>query len=274
MATGGLVRHGLAAVESMLSGAATMPASGTSVWAVGPLVIVGPSGSGKSRLLAEWFLAHSTRSGARATLWDGLSLGREIATALGRDRIDRLHETFVSSRLVVIDGIEAIVPWDVQRALAHLLDAASAEGTILVVAMRTHPSACRGMEPSLASRLAGGLVAVMPSGRAIGGKHPADASAAGRNPSLRRIIGVTARRQGLDAADMVGPSRARRIAHARALAMYLARMLTCQSLQAIGRAFGGRDHTTVLHGIRVTQERRSSDPGLAAEIDALVEMLT
>ena len=54
------------------------------------------------------------------------------------------------------------------------------------------------------------------------------------------------------------------------MAMYLARRLTPASLQAIGTAFGGRDHTTVLHGIRVTEARRASDPGLAAEIDELV----
>ncbi len=263
------MRHALAEVEGILSGTALCPAS----WASGPMVIVGPSGSGKSRLLSAWFLAHSAGYGGRTTLWDGLSLGREMATALGRDRIDRLHEAFVSARLVVIDGIEAIIPWDVQRALAHLFDAASAGGTMMVVSMRTHPIACRGMEPSLASRLAGGLVAVMPSGRTHCGRRRCDAAAAIRSPSLRRIIGATARRQGLAVADVVGPSRARRVAHARALAMYLARMLTPHSLHTIGKAFGGRDHTTVLHGIRVTQERRSSDPGLAADVDALIEML-
>jgi chromosomal replication initiator protein len=60
---------------------------------------------------------------------------------------------------------------------------------------------------------------------------------------------------------------------ARGIAMYLARRLTPESLQTIGTAFGGRDHTTVLHGIRVTETRRSSEPGMAAEIDQLIQSL-
>jgi chromosomal replication initiator protein len=77
----------------------------------------------------------------------------------------------------------------------------------------------------------------------------------------------------LAAADLTGPSRRRQMAWARGVAMYLARTLTGQSLQSIGRAFGDRDHTTVLHGIRVTEERRSRDPAVAAEIERLVNTL-
>jgi chromosomal replication initiator protein len=57
------------------------------------------------------------------------------------------------------------------------------------------------------------------------------------------------------------------------MAMYLARRLTQKSLQSIGAAFGGRDHTTVLHGIRVTEARRSLDPGVATDIEQLIETL-
>jgi chromosomal replication initiator protein len=57
------------------------------------------------------------------------------------------------------------------------------------------------------------------------------------------------------------------------MAMYLARRLTQKSLQSIGTAFGGRDHTTVLHGIRITETRRASDPAVAAEIDQIVATL-
>jgi chromosomal replication initiator protein len=69
------------------------------------------------------------------------------------------------------------------------------------------------------------------------------------------------------------PSRCRQVSHARGMAMYLARRLTQKSLQVIGTAMGGRDHTTVLHGIRVTETRRARDPGIAADIDQLIETL-
>ena len=57
------------------------------------------------------------------------------------------------------------------------------------------------------------------------------------------------------------------------MAMYLARRLTPKSLESIGTAFGGRDNTTVLHGIRVTEARRARDPGIAADIDQIVAAL-
>jgi len=143
-------------------------------------------------------------------------------------------------------------------------------GTSFVVTMRAHPMACAMLEPSLASRLAGGLVVPLPPAGTPRGPATADAAPA---PSLRRIINATARLHGLAAADLTGPSRRRQMAWARGVAMYLARTLTGQSLQSIGRAFGDRDHTTVLHGIRVTEERRSRDPAVAAEIERLVHTL-
>jgi len=207
---------------------------------------------------------------AAAMLWDGRTLGREIALALSHDTLHRLRERFATPRLVIIDAVEQITAWDVQRALAQLIDLAIDRGTSFVVTMRAHPMACRMLEPSLASRLAGGLVVPLPP--AATPRRPAD-SAAGPPPSLRRIINATARLHGLAAADLTGPSRRRQVAWARGVAMYLARTLTGRSLQSIGRGFGDRDHTTVLHGIRVTEERRSRDPAVAVEIEQLVDTL-
>jgi chromosomal replication initiation ATPase DnaA len=243
-----------------------------------PVVLVGPAGSGKSRLVSEWFVQHSgaarmARSHAAAIFWDGRSLDREIVSALSRNTIDRLHERFVASRLIIIDGVEQITAWDAQRALAHLFDAATAAGTVFLATLRIHPIACTSLDPSLASRLSGGLVVAMPPAGTT--RCDVDHATAGerRGPSLRRVIGATARRHGLTAADLAGPSRCRQVSLARGMAMYLARRLTPASLQVIGAVFGGRDHTTVLHGIRVTETRRSRDPGIAAEIDQLIETL-
>jgi len=206
-------------------------------------------------------------------MWDGRSLGRDLASALSQTTIDRLHERFVSSRLIIIDGVEQITAWDAQRVLAHLFDAATAAGTTFIATLRIHPIACTTLEPSLASRLAGGLVVAMPPVVTTRCQVEADATGYRREITIRRVIGATARQQGLSAADLVGPSRCRQVSHTRGLAMYLARRLTTQSLQSIGTAFGGRDHTTVLHGIRVTEMRRSLDAGLAAEIDQLIATL-
>jgi chromosomal replication initiation ATPase DnaA len=246
-----------------------------------PLVIVGPAGSGKSRLVSEWFVNQGLEKTAGHKtpthfMWDGRSLGRDLAAALSHNTIDRMHERFVSSRLIIVDGVEQIAAWDVQRALAHLFDAAMAAGTAFITTLRIHPTACTSLEASLASRLAGGLVVSMPPGNTT--RSPADnadndVSDSRPTTTLRRVIGATARKHGLTAADLTGPSRSRQVSHARGMAMYLSRRLTPASLGTIGTAFGGRDHTTVLHGIRVTEARRSLHPGIAAEIDQLIATL-
>ena len=268
-----LVHHALAAV------AADVVAR--SLTSYNPLVIVGPAGSGKSRLVSEWFVNQGLEKTAGHKtpthfMWDGRSLGRDLAAALSHNTIDRMHERFVSSRLIIVDGVEQIAAWDVQRALAHLFDAAMAAGTAFIATLRIHPTACTSLEASLASRLAGGLVVSMPPGNTT--RSPADnadndVSDSRPTTTLRRVIGATARKHGLTAADLTGPSRSRQVSHARGMAMYLSRRLTPASLGTIGTAFGGRDHTTVLHGIRVTEERRSLHPGIAAEIDQLIATL-
>ncbi|WP_254601828.1 chromosomal replication initiator protein DnaA [Sphingomonas bacterium] len=69
--------------------------------------------------------------------------------------------------------------------------------------------------------------------------------------------------------EMGSARRARDVARPRQIAMYLAKQLTQRSLPEIGRRFGGRDHTTVIHAVRKIEELRAAD----AEIDADVRLL-
>jgi chromosomal replication initiator protein len=69
--------------------------------------------------------------------------------------------------------------------------------------------------------------------------------------------------------ELLSAARAPRIAWPRQLAMYLSRELTSESLPSIGRQFGGRDHTTVLHAWRRTSERASSDQKTRAALEEL-----
>ena len=73
--------------------------------------------------------------------------------------------------------------------------------------------------------------------------------------------------------DMHSARRARAVARPRQVAMYLAKMLTSRSLPEIGRKFGGRDHTTVMHAVRKVEELREIDSGFADDIDLLRRML-
>jgi len=73
--------------------------------------------------------------------------------------------------------------------------------------------------------------------------------------------------------DMHSARRARAVARPRQVAMYLSKQLTARSLPEIGRKFGGRDHTTVMHAVRKIEELKSTDPGFAEDIELLRRML-
>jgi chromosomal replication initiator protein len=75
------------------------------------------------------------------------------------------------------------------------------------------------------------------------------------------------------ATDMASPRRARNIARPRQVAMYLAKVLTSRSLPEIGRKFGNRDHTTVMHAVARIGELMERDPVFAEEVDLLRQML-
>ena len=108
------------------------------------------------------------------------------------------------------------------------------------------------------------------------------ASIAGTQDILRDLLRANARKVTIDEiqrqvaehyhiriADMLSPSRTRTIARPRQVAMYLAKELTICSLPEIGRKFGGRDHTTVLHATRQISQRRAREPELEEDLRLL-----
>ncbi len=74
-------------------------------------------------------------------------------------------------------------------------------------------------------------------------------------------------------AEMVSARRAREVARPRQIAMYLAKQLTPRSLPEIGRRFGGRDHTTVIHAVRQIEKLRASDSEIDHDVIALMRLL-
>lgn len=73
--------------------------------------------------------------------------------------------------------------------------------------------------------------------------------------------------------DMHSPRRLRTVARPRQIAMYLAKVLTSLSLPDIGRKFGGRDHTTVMHAVKKVEELQQKDFSLAEDLKLLKKML-
>ncbi len=77
----------------------------------------------------------------------------------------------------------------------------------------------------------------------------------------------------IDPAEMRSKRRARAVARPRQVAMYLAKKLTPRSLPEIGRIFGGRDHSTVIHAVRTIEALRESNPEIDADVRALQRQL-
>jgi chromosomal replication initiator protein len=73
--------------------------------------------------------------------------------------------------------------------------------------------------------------------------------------------------------DMASARRARNVARPRQIAMYLAKQLTQRSLPEIGRKFGGRDHTTVMHAVRKVEELIGNDEAVAQDVEIIQRTL-
>jgi chromosomal replication initiator protein len=91
--------------------------------------------------------------------------------------------------------------------------------------------------------------------------------------SIGEIQAAVGEHFGLSADELLSATRTQRVAWPRQLAMYLARELTGESLPAIGREFGGRDHTTVLHAWRRTTARIASDAPSRLAVEKLCKTL-
>ena len=90
---------------------------------------------------------------------------------------------------------------------------------------------------------------------------------------IEEIQQVVARHYNLSKNDLLSSRRIRTIVKPRQIAMYLAKNLTPRSLPEIGRRFGGRDHTTVLHAIRKIETQVGKDNKLEKELELLKRLI-
>lgn len=90
---------------------------------------------------------------------------------------------------------------------------------------------------------------------------------------IEEIQRIVARHYNVSKQDLLSNRRTRTIVKPRQVAMYLAKMLTPRSLPEIGRRFGGRDHTTVLHAVRKIEDLVGADGKLAQELELLKRLI-
>lgn len=95
-----------------------------------------------------------------------------------------------------------------------------------------------------------------------------------RDPSIRRvtvedIIHATCKHFGISRVEFMSQRRSCVVVRPRQIAMYLAKELTMNSLPSIGKMFAGRDHTTILHGVRKIARLLPDDASLQAEVESI-----
>ncbi|HEX6962641.1 MAG TPA: DnaA/Hda family protein [Lacipirellula sp.] len=296
-----------------------------------PLVLVGGSGSGKSRLVQaivrHWrgVLKHSDDEDASVEYFTAADFGRDCQAATTEDRRYQWQARLRGLKLLVIEDLDRLRPRDsIQQELRHTIDAIVASGGLVLVTAKCEPAALTDLDLGLRDRLSAGLLVRVQSpglaareailrheasarrvvlsdeqvsklarreaasaaelrgrvakseGASTRFDHPSAGPSASRGGErtegiavLKQIIAMTARYFAVTQAALTGPSRRTSLVLARNLVVHLARRFTGLSYAEIGRALGGRDHTTIMHADRRLTAQLAEDPSLQQTLDEL-----
>jgi chromosomal replication initiator protein len=192
------------------------------------------------------------------------------------DLEDRLRERFAAGLVTDIERPDPATRLAILRKrAAHDRVVASDEALALLAARVT--TNVRALEGALIRLVAYGSL----TGRELDAALAADvldrlglALTTPRSTSVEAVQEAACAHFGLTLEELLSRSRAERVLWPRQAAMYLCKELTTQSLPAIGRAFGSRDHTTVLHACKRVAAHIATSPPAFADIEALTATLT
>jgi chromosomal replication initiator protein len=188
---------------------------------------------------------------------------------------DRLRERFEAGLVTDVRPPDLVTRTTILRKRVQQDDVACVEpAAVDLIADRVHTN-IRALEGALIrvvafGSLTGRDVTEDLAAEVLDGLYP---SLKPRRRSVEEIQERTCEAFGLSMDDLLSTSRAAPVAWPRQVAMYLARELTDQTLPAIGRAFGGRNHTTVMHACRRTAQRIAADRDAYDTVRRLTEEL-
>lgn len=187
---------------------------------------------------------------------------------------ERLGQRFAAGLVVGLDPPDRVVREAILAKRARLDDVTAAPELIREIAGRVTTSV-RALEAALIQVVAHASLRGEPAtpelARAVLRDLPAQGEAEPCSP--RSIIAATAAQFGVPDDAIIARDRRPTVARARKVAMYLTRTLTDRSLPEIGRDFGGRDHSTVLHAVRAVTTDLRRDTALAQAVENLERSL-
>jgi chromosomal replication initiator protein len=188
---------------------------------------------------------------------------------------DRLRERFEAGLVVDIRPPDRGTRLTILRKRVIQDDLADVDPAALELIAERVDSNVRALEGALIRVVAFGSLTGRPvtsglAGEVLAGLYP---ELARRRRSVDEIQQRICETFGISLEQLLSKSRAQPVAWPRQLAMYLSRELTEATLPAIGRAFGGRNHTTVLHACRRTAERMAADPATYETVRRLTDDL-
>jgi chromosomal replication initiator protein len=192
---------------------------------------------------------------------------------------DRLRERFEAGLVADIKPPDLPTRLTILRKRAHHDGVELADEVALSVIAERIDTNVRALEGALIrvvafSSLTGRPLTGELATEVLDGLYPATKTSRQSSArSIDEIQAAVAEHFSLSPEELLSTSRTARVAWPRQLAMYLARELTGESLPAIGRKFGGRDHTTVLHAWRRTAARIASDDDSRLAVEKLCERL-
>jgi len=188
-------------------------------------------------------------------------LEERLRSRLGWGLVADIHPTTYELRLGILQakaeraGLR--IPGNVLEFLAHRItsNVRELEGALNKL---VHSTACN-------SDLAGGAITIEVAQEVLRDLLRASV----RAPTIEEIQKKVAAHYNVKTSDMHSARRSRAVARPRQVAMFLSKQLTPRSLPEIGRQFGGRDHTTVMHAVRKVEQLCAADANFAEDIDLL-----
>ncbi|MCX6593184.1 MAG: chromosomal replication initiator protein DnaA [Acidobacteria bacterium] len=258
-----------------------------------PLFIYGGTGMGKTHLMHAIGRGLAERySGLRVVYTTSERFVNQMVQSLKADRMAMFQQHYRSADVLLVDDVQHfagkertqlmvdVQPPDLETKMAILDKKAEAEGIALPDEVRIFlatktKSNVRELEGALIkltafSSVTGERISLPMAQQVL--KHLSQGT--DKRISIESIIRLVAEKHSMQPAQLKQKSNERKIAYPRQIAMYLAKELTNSSLPEIGRAFGGKHHTTVLHSVQKIETLRLKDPELNKFIHSLSDTLT